>query len=121
MQVVGKASREPGVDALLSASVELCTAAEAHSELLILLSFSNGIKRHSSDNLDRDELCGVSDLKAMRSMLLLLAVSIMGRHSGQFLAAGVVIIEDFSMIGDIYICVYIYIYTYIYIYVYIYI
>jgi hypothetical protein len=103
MQVVGKASREPGVDALLSASVELCTVAEAHSELLILQSFSNGIKKHSSntDNLDTDELCGGSDLKALRMMLLLLAISTMGRHSGQFIAAGVVIIEDFSMIGEI--------------------
>jgi alkylation response protein AidB-like acyl-CoA dehydrogenase len=110
----GTAAQDP----LLIASVELCTAAEAHSELLILRSFSNGIRSqshsHSSSSGDKGrqmegsqeevevesavylEAC---EVHALRLMLLLLGVSMLGRSSGQFLAAGAIRIEDFPMIG----------------------
>ena len=40
-----------------------------------------------------------SEVHALRLMLLLLGVSMLGRSSGQFLAAGAISVEDFPMIG----------------------
>jgi hypothetical protein len=108
-------------DPLLIASVELCTAAEAHSELLILQSFSRGIRSqsHSSSSSSGDKgrqregseeeaeeegesavYLEASEVHALRLMLLLLGVSMLGRSSGQFLAAGAIRIEDFPVIGE---------------------
>jgi alkylation response protein AidB-like acyl-CoA dehydrogenase len=111
----GTAAQDP----LLIASVELCTAAEAHSELLILQSFSRGIRSQSlsssSSSGDKgrqregseEEAEGesavyleASEVHALRLMLLLLGVSMLGRSSGQFLAAGAIRIEDFPVIGE---------------------
>ena len=134
--VKGTAAQDP----LLIASVELCTAAEAHSELLILRSFSEGIRSQSTSpshspsqshlrsnsssssspaavrsdthraGSDRGEqrvgegmegavYLEASEVHALRLMLLLLGVSMLGRSSGQFLAAGAISVEDFPMIG----------------------
>jgi hypothetical protein len=44
---------------------------------------------------------GDAEIHAMRVMFLLLAVSMVGHSSGQFLASGAVRVEDLSIIGAI--------------------
>ena len=130
------------LDPLLTASVELCTAAEAHSELLILESFSQGIRKQmrnineNSNNNDDNEnnfdsqnyddyniqyrsqnddddkkenkrtpsssqtYLGTQEIKALRTMFVLLGINIMGTSSGQFLASGAIRVQDFSRIGE---------------------
>ena len=122
-----------GLDPLLAASVELCAAAEAHSELLILQSFSLGIRKQidrggggggkersnttststagilsnssSSDSgTSKDPTTilsslGIEEIQSLRTMFVLLAMNMIGRSSGQFLASGAISLRDFPVIG----------------------
>ena len=98
-------SESPSVhlDPLLVASVELCAAAEAHSELLILESFAKGIllqTKGSGGNGGGAIYLGDAEVRALRAMFLLLGVTMMGSSSGQFLAAGALSVKDFTAIGE---------------------
>lgn len=105
------------------ASVELCMCAKAHSEILILESFAGGIKKQdfdssggsdggssskdsNNDNESSDNMkLNKNEIKTLRVMFVLLAVKMISSGSGQFLAAGGVRVEDFSLIGW-YLCFY---------------
>ena len=110
-------------DPLLLASVELCEAAEAHSELLILNSFSSGIRSQMEGSAESssgnrgtstysdtravdlsitESPLGDAEIQALRTMFVLLGINMMGSSSGQFLASGAIEVADLPTIGTEY-------------------
>jgi acyl-CoA oxidase len=91
-------------DQLLAASVELCRAAEAHCELLILEAFYKRIVLLTAADPPSSN-AGVilpdlsPEIKSFREMFVLLAMTIMERHVGQFLLTGLLAPGDVQLIS----------------------
>ena len=87
----------PGGDALIAASVEICDAAEAHSELQIVEAFARGVQ--SLPPTGPDESSRAATRHAFRVMFLLHAISVLRARSGYFVAARVLRAADFTQLG----------------------
>ena len=92
------AAKAPGVDALTAVSVEICDAAEAHSELQIVEAFAHGLQALPFTASDARS---TATRHAFRIMFLLHAVSLLRARSGHAMAARVVRGSDFTHLGTL--------------------